>query len=140
MLFAIVSWISGGNDTERQAGVREEILRAFNDVREAEEKKDQYDERYLKKHIATIERVEFLEIGGRVVVRIYYYSFWGKLTSHFNASVEIRPIVNLNKTYDEKGWVPAALVEHVIGYEHVIYLGQSDFLRFGGLRRVAFTM
>ena len=86
--------------------------------------------------LADLERVVILKKDNKFTVRIYYYSYWESLTSTFRASVEIRNITDLNKTYeDEEGWNKAPLIKPSDDYEHTIYLGESEFIEIQNISK-----
>jgi hypothetical protein len=136
LLIGVTPWFSGSNKEKNKLAVEEEIKNAFSEMQKTNEKKDQYVKRYLKERIAEIEKVDISIKQRTLIVRIYYYSFWCKYTSHFGASVEIRNIGDLNKEYKEnEGWKKAALKNHVSNYDHAIYFEEDSFIEINNLSR-----
>ena len=121
-------YISRDRESEK-IDIKVEIKEAYNEIQTDSKKEDQYAGRYLKDRIAEIDKVQILETNKNPIVRIYYYSYWATLTSNFRASVEIREITNLNnKSFEDKGWKKATLIEGGGDYEHTTNLGESDFV------------
>jgi len=106
-----------------------EVKEAYNEIQTESKREDQYIKRYLKDRIADIDNVEILETNNNPVARIYYYSYWTKLTSLFRASVEIRVISDLNSKYmEDEGWKKAILIDGDGDYEHTTSLVESEFV------------
>ena len=109
--------------------LKAEVKEAYNEIQTESKREGQYIKRYIKDRIAEIDHVEILDINNNPVARIYYYSYWEKLTSYFRASVEIREISDLNNKYGEdEGWKKAVLINGNGDYVHTTNLGESEYV------------
>ncbi len=136
IFIGLASFFISSGENQDKINLKDEVKKAYREIRTDNKRKDKYIERYLKDRIAEIESIKTLEKNGNFVARIYYFSFWEKLTSTFRASVEIRQISDLNKKYsEEEGWGKAKLIQHDDDYEHTLYLGESEFVEIQNIEK-----
>ena len=131
---ALIPFFKRDKNNEMLLFVRSEIRQTYEQMNQETSKKQEYVARYLKKPLAELYKHEAISIEAVSFVRIYYSSFWIKLTSSFHASVEVRLINELNKKYnDDEGWAKADLFENGEFIGHEVYLGESEYFTVSNL-------
>ena len=136
LFVGIAAWVFSGDNGETQNNIKNDLKQLIADVNDANRKEDEYVKRYLKERIGEIEKVEILESNSISVARIYYFSYWYKLTSNFRAAVEIRRVENLNEKYsDDQGWGNAHLLNQSGSEPNTIHLGETEYIDIDRLEK-----
>ena len=141
LLISIISIVVGvalsiSASNTNQNITKKDIKQAYQEIQKAKDTETEYNNRYLKERLANFEKVEILNKNNKYIARVYYYSYWEGLTFNFRASVEIRMVTNLNKSYKiDEGWGKATLIKSVEDYKHTIHLGESQFIEIRNISK-----